>query len=171
LGERLTGSQKVGGSNPPGSTSESSFSTDGLTTFQKVSGLKGKRFEDLPLRELLLTLLGPEGRRRLELKNLSNDQLFPLYFGDLALRITNGKNLKCIRALLHGFKDFLGEYPPSAELAKGFLAKYTGLSPHTWYNYVGELKRFMAWYGEPLKLKVKLPKTIPHPFLGNRAIV
>jgi integrase len=100
--------------------------------------------EELPLRDLLVALLGPEGRGKSEFKSLQNDELFEPYFGDLALRITNGKNLKCIRALLYGFKDFLGDYPPSVELAKGFLAKYTGLAPHTWYNYVGELRSFMT---------------------------
>jgi integrase/recombinase XerD len=170
----LTGSQKVGGSNPPGSTSESDFSTDGLTALQKVSDslkgkwfeLKGKGLEDLSLRELIITMLPPEVRRTLKLKSLQNDELFELYFSDLALRITNLKNLKCIRAFLLRYKEFLGGYPPSPELAKSFLAKYINTTaPHTIYNYVGEIKRFMKWYGEPLEdLKPKLPHTLP-PYL------
>ena len=84
-----------------------------------------------------------------------------MYEADLILRIRNEKNLKNILHLLTNFKNFLGSYPPSAELAKGFLAQYTGLKPHTWYNYVGELKRFMAWYGEAITLKAKLPKSLP----------
>jgi site-specific recombinase XerD len=162
LGERLTGSQKVGGSNPPGSTSEAKFSTDGLTTFQKVSGsLKGKRFEDLSLKELLITLLSPGVKRTSELKSLQNEELFELYFSDLSLRITNEKNRKCITALLTRFKEFLGDYPPPQELSKSFLAKCINVKPHTFYNYCGELRRSMAWYGEPLNLKPKLPKTVP----------
>jgi hypothetical protein len=43
-----------------------------------------------------MQLLGPEGRRRLELKYLSNDQLFALYGADLKIRIKNPKNLKNI---------------------------------------------------------------------------
>jgi integrase len=107
-------------------------------------------------------LLGPEGRRRMELKNLPNDKVFTRYGGDLKIRIRNEKNLNNVLQLLNRFKDFLGEYPPSAELAKGFLAQYANnVRPHTWYNYVGEIKRFMAWYGEPTNLKAKLPKTLP----------
>jgi integrase len=124
---------------------------------QKVSG----SIEELPLRDLLVALLGPEGRRRMQLRYLPNDKLFAMYQVDLVLRIRNEKNLKNILNLLTRFKDFLGSYPPSEELAKGFLAQYTGLKPHTWYNYVGEMKRFMAWYGEPIHLKAKLPKTLP----------
>jgi integrase/recombinase XerD len=116
-----------------------------------------------------VALLGPEGRRRLELRYLANDKLFAMYEADLILRIRNEKNLNNIRQLLTRFKDFLGYYPPSEELAKGFLAQYTGLKPHTWYNYVGKIKRFMAWYGEPIALKAKLPKTLP-PYHEDRDV-
>jgi integrase/recombinase XerD len=108
-----------------------------------------------------MELIGEQGRRRLELKYMSNDQLFTLYGADLKIRIMNEKNFKNILQLLARFKNFLGNYPPSVDLVKGFLAQFTGLRPHTWYNYVGEMKRFMAWYGEPLTLKAKLPKTLP----------
>ncbi len=97
----------------------------------------------------------------MELRNLPNDKLFMLYEAELILRIRNEKNLQNILSLLTRFKDYLGEYPPSEQLAKGFLAQYTGLKPHTWYNYVGEVKRFMSWYGEGITLKAKLPKSIP----------
>ena len=83
----------------------------------KVNG----SLQELPLRDLLIALLGPEGRRRLELRNLSNHQLFAMYEADLILRIRNKKNLKNILNLLNRFKDFLGSYPPSEQLAKGFL--------------------------------------------------
>ncbi|MFH1647046.1 MAG: tyrosine-type recombinase/integrase [Chloroflexota bacterium] len=116
-----------------------------------------------------MALLGPEGRRRVQLRNLPNDKLFAMYQVDLILRIRNDKNFQNILNLLTRFKDFLGSYPPSAELAKGFLAQYTGLRPHTWYNYVGEIKRFMAWYGEPIALKAKLPKTLP-PYHEDRDV-
>jgi hypothetical protein len=69
-----------------------------------------------------MEFLGLEGRRRMELRTLSNDKLFPLYGADLIIRIRNEKNLNNILQLLTRFKNFLGEYPPSAELAKGFLA-------------------------------------------------
>ena len=49
--------------------------------------------EELPLRELLETLLGPEDRRRLKLRYMTNDGVFLLYDGDLVLRLHNAKNL------------------------------------------------------------------------------
>ncbi|MFC1902997.1 hypothetical protein ACFLX4_02900, partial [Chloroflexota bacterium] len=92
---------------------------------------------------------------------LPNEQVFQLYTDDLSLRVTNAKNRKCIKALLERLKTYLGNYPPSAALAKSFLGQYTGHSAHTFYNYVGELRRFMQWYGDPLDLKPKLPKSLP----------
>ncbi len=97
----------------------------------------------------------------MELRQLSNDRLFALYQTDLILRIRNKKNLKNVVNLLGRFKYYLGQYPPSETSCKAFLAQYTNLKPHTWYNYVGEMKRFMSWYGEGLTLKAKLPKSIP----------
>jgi len=43
--------------------------------------------EELPLRELLEALLGVEGRRRLMLRRMTNEELFQLYDGDLVLRL------------------------------------------------------------------------------------
>jgi site-specific recombinase XerD len=117
--------------------------------------------EDLSLKDLIIGLLGPEGRRRLQLRQLPNDQVFSLYDSDLVLRIRNEKNLKSIRQFLAHFKAFLNDQPPSEARAKAFLALYKNRKPHTWYNYVGEIKRFMAWYDEPPKLKAKLPVTLP----------
>jgi integrase/recombinase XerD len=97
----------------------------------------------------------------LELRELPNDKLFPMYEADLILRIRNPKNLQNILNFLTRFKNHLGAYPPSPELAKGFLAQYRSLKPHTWYNYVGEMRRFMAWYGEKMDVKAKLPKSLP----------
>ena len=129
----------------------------GPPLLEKVNG----SLEELPLRDLLVALIGPEGRRRLELRQLSNDKLFTMYQAELILRIRNERNLKNINNFLDRFKDYLGQYPPSEPLCKAFLAQYTNLKPHTWYNYVGEIKRFMAWYGEEINIKVKLPKTLP----------
>ena len=97
----------------------------------------------------------------MELRYLSNDKLFAMYEADLIIRIRNGKNLKNILNLLTRFKDYLGDFPPSEQLCKAFLSQYTRTKPHTWYNYVGELRRFMAWYGEGITLKAKIPKTLP----------
>ena len=50
-------------------------------------------YEELPLRELLETLLGAEGKRRLMLRHMTSDDLFQLYDSDLVLRLHNAKNL------------------------------------------------------------------------------
>ena len=97
----------------------------------------------------------------MELKDLTNDKLFARYETELILRIRNHKNLKNVVNLLLRFKNYIGDFPPSPDLAKSFLAQYKGLKPHTWYNYVGEMRRFMSWYGEKLDVKAKLPKSLP----------
>ena len=118
--------------------------------------------EDLPLRELLETLLGPEGRRRLKLRHMTNDEVFQLYEGDLMLRLHNAKNLSDTRKVLARFKAYLNGYPPSPELAKGFLAQYADRKPRTLYRYSQMIKVFMKWYGEPMvDFKVKVPRTLP----------
>jgi hypothetical protein len=79
--------------------------------------------EELPLRELLETLLGPEGRRRLKLRYMTNDGVFQLYDSELALRLHNAKNLSDTRKILtHFLLEYLSGYPPTPKLAKAFLA-------------------------------------------------
>ena len=53
----------------------------------------GLHNDELPIRELLEILLGPEGRRRLMLRQMNNEDLFQLYDSDLVLRLHNAKNL------------------------------------------------------------------------------
>jgi hypothetical protein len=114
--------------------------------------------EELPLRELLETLLGPEDRRRLKLRYMTNDGVFQLYESDLVLRLHNAKNLSDTRKVLARFKAYLNGYPPSPELAKGFLAQYADRKPRTLYRYSQMIKVFMKWYGEPMvDFKVKAP--------------
>ena len=60
------------------------------------------------------------------------------------------------------FKKYLNNYPPSPELAKGFLAQYSNKKARTLYRYAQMIKAFMKWYGEPIDdLKVRIPKTLP----------
>ena len=122
----------------------------------------GLHNDELPIRELLGVLLGPEGKRRLRLRHMTNDDLFQLYDSDLVLRFHNVKNLSDTRKILTKFKQYLNDFPPSPELAKGFLAQYADRKPRTLYRYAQMLRVFMKWYGEPMDdLKVKIPKTLP----------
>ncbi len=51
------------------------------------------------------------------LRKMGNDDLFKLYNSDLLLRLHNVKNLSDTRKTLARFKEYLGEYPYSPELA------------------------------------------------------
>jgi len=111
---------------------------------------------------LLEAFLGPEGRRRLKLRQLNNNELFKLYDSDLALRLHNPKNLEDTRKILSEFKQFLNEQKPSTDLAKSYLSRYTDRKPRTLYRYAQMLRVFMKWYGEPMSdFKVKRPKSLP----------
>jgi integrase len=107
-------------------------------------------------------MLGPEGKRRMALKDKTNEELFQLYDSDLILRLNNPKNLSDTRTILQHFREFLGENPPSADLAKPFLAQFMDRKPRTRYRYAQMVKSFMKWYGEPLDdVNVKVPKSLP----------
>jgi hypothetical protein len=90
-----------------------------------------------------MMLLGPDGRKRLELRSLPNDELFKRYDLEIALRLAAPRNLHDIRRMLERFTKYLGEFPPSASLAKAFLAQYNGRTPRTIYRYAMMIKPFM----------------------------
>jgi len=116
----------------------------------------------LPVRELLETLLGPEGRRRLQLRRMTNPDLFRLYDQELVLKIRNTRNLDNDRRLLAKFQEYLGQYPPSPELAKGFLAQYAHRKPRTLARYAATIKSFQKWYGEPMDdFRIRVPRSLP----------
>jgi len=96
------------------------------------------------------------------LRQMKNEDLFQLYDSDLVLRLHNTKNLADTRKMLTRYREYLGDYPPSPDLVKSFLAQYTNRKPRTLYRYAQMLRVFMKWYGEPMEdLKVKIPKSLP----------
>jgi len=98
----------------------------------------------------------------LALKHKTNDELFTLYNAELILKVHNTRNLEMERRLLAKFHSYLNNYPPSPELAKGFLSQYSSKKPRTLARYAATIKSFMKWYGEPMDdFKVKVPKTLP----------
>ncbi|MGD0352306.1 MAG: tyrosine-type recombinase/integrase [Dehalococcoidia bacterium] len=104
------------------------------------------------------------------LKQMGNDELFQLYDKDLILRLRNAKNLSDTKKILVLFKDHLGDYPPSAELAKSFIYRYLDRKPRTLYRYAQMVRMFMKWYGEPITdFKVRVPKSLP-PYTDNSDI-
>jgi hypothetical protein len=99
---------------------------------------------------------------RLKLRSLANAELFKLYDSELVLHLHNTKNLTDTRKILARLQLHLAEYPPSPELAKGFLSEYADREPRTLYRYSQMVIAFMKWCGEPLEeLKFKVPKSIP----------
>ena len=104
------------------------------------------------------------------LRRLTNEELFRLYDNEIVLRLRAPKNLSDTRIILGRFKEYLGGYPPSPELAKAFLVQYADHKPRTLYRYAQMLKGFMKWYGEPLEdLKIKIPKSLP-PYTDDAKI-
>jgi len=105
--------------------------------------------------------LGSKWRRLLELKQKSNRELFALYEGELAFRHHSKKGLEEATRVIRQFRDFIGESPPSPELAKSFLAQFKDRKPTTIASYGNFLKVFLKWYGEELDIKFKVPKVLP----------
>ncbi|MFC1950982.1 tyrosine-type recombinase/integrase [Chloroflexota bacterium] len=128
---------------------------------QAVANRPNFALESLPLIEILSTLLGKEGKRILELRSKSNEELFELYRDNLVFRWNSDHTLKEARRIITRFEDYLAGRQPSEELAKRYLAQFTTLQNTTAYRYVAIIGQFMKWYGEPLDIKVKVPKPLP----------
>jgi len=92
---------------------------------------------------------------------MTNEELFKQYDSELMLRLHNTKDLSDHRRMLDKFKEYIGGFPPTAELAKGFLSQYIDRSLRTQARYNKMISGLMKWYGEPLDLKVKVPKSLP----------
>jgi integrase/recombinase XerD len=117
--------------------------------------------EDLPIRELLIMLLGEEGKRKLENRTKTNDQAFSDYY-DL---IANTHTAKCLyesKRLLNKFRSFVGQFPPTTDLAIQFLGQFADLKLNTKARYAFVLSAFFKWYnGEKLPIKIRVPKILP----------
>ena len=147
----------VTGSNPVEPTFKAN-STQNATEFYEKSHVLP---EDLPLRDLLLILLGKKGRRHLELRQKTNTELLQLYDGELALRHRSSRGIKEAKRILGHFHEYIGEFPPSPEIAKAFLAQFTTRKPTTLARYTAILKMFFKWYGEDLDINIRVPKILP----------
>ena len=91
--------------------------------------------EDFSVKELLEMLLGSDGKRKLRLRHKTNAELFKLYDSQLVLKHRSAEGLEESRRLLRHFKDYLGEYPPTPEVAAPFLAQFKDRKPATLYSY------------------------------------
>lgn len=97
----------------------------------------------------------------MELRQKTNQELFVLYEGELAFRHRSARGIHEAKRILNHFHNFIGEYPPTPELAKSFLSTFSNRKPTTLARYVAVLKVFLKWYGEELDINIKVPKTLP----------
>jgi len=112
-----------------------------------------------------MMLLGQEGRRKLE--NKTNDQLFSDYY-DLITNTHTPKSRYEAQRLLDKFKAYLGQFPPSTELAVQFLTQFKDRKLNTKARYSYVIGAFFSWYsGEKLPLKIKVPKILPQYVPGE----
>jgi integrase len=106
-------------------------------------------------------LLGEDGKRRLRLRYMTNSELFSCYDSELVLRNQSRKGLYEARRILRHFEDFLGQYPPTPELGRKFLAQFVERKTTTKYRYTQIIGGFFDWYGEKLGVKVRVPRKLP----------
>ncbi len=97
----------------------------------------------------------------MELRQKTNKELFTLYEGELAFHHRSVRGLHEAKRILKHFHDYLGEFPPTPELAKSFLSKFTIRKTTTIARYAAILKMFFKWYGEELDIKLRVPKILP----------
>ncbi|MFC1935122.1 tyrosine-type recombinase/integrase [Chloroflexota bacterium] len=120
--------------------------------------------------ECIIASIDPDYARRLEVRQMSNHDLFKRYDTELLLRLRNKGNLSDARKMLGRFEIFLGERSPSPDLAKEFLTQFADRKPRTLYHYAQMVKSFMKWYGQPMdEFKVKVPRTLP-PYIEDDQI-
>jgi hypothetical protein len=101
-------------------------------------------------------LLGRDGRCLLAIYNLPSAELFRLYDAEIALRLRNPRNPSDTRCMLSHFHEFLGEFPPTEQ-----LAKYANHKTRTLYRHFMMLKPFMKWYRDPTDdIKIRIPKSL-----------
>jgi integrase len=123
--------------------------------------------EELPIRELLIMLLGEEGKRKLENKTKTNDQVFSDYY-DLIATTHTAKCLYEAKRLLNKFRAFIGQFPPTTDLAVQFLGQFADLKLNTRARYAFVLQAFFRWYtGEKLPIKIKQAKILPEYVPGE----
>jgi integrase len=118
--------------------------------------------DNFSIQEMLEVLLGKEGKRTIRLRHKTNTELFQLFQAQIVLRNRSVKAQREARRILSHFQVYLGEFPPSPELADTYLAKFADRKPTTLYRYHSIIKTFMAWYGQELETKIRLPQTLPN---------
>ena len=109
-----------------------------------------------------MLMMDADLKHRLEMMNLTNQQLFDQYAVELRLKNRNKRNQASELSLLRKFLDSLGDEPVSPAGAKRFLVTFSVLSPATVLRYASTIKGFMQFCGQPLgDLKLAHPHHLP----------
>ena len=66
--------------------------------------------------------MGSEGKRKIRLHRKTNTELFQLYEAQLILRHRSKEALEEAKRVLSHFREYLGEFPPSPEIAVSFTS-------------------------------------------------
>ncbi len=97
----------------------------------------------------------------MELRQKTNQELFALYDGELAFHHRSARGIHEAKRILNHFHNYLGEFPPTPELAKSFLSPFSDRKPTTLARYAAIIKVFLKWYGEELDINIRVPKILP----------
>jgi hypothetical protein len=92
---------------------------------------------------MLEVLLGSDGKRKIRLRRKTNDELFQLYEAQLILRHSSKDALEEAKRVLTHYHEFLGEFPPTPEIAASYLAQFVDRKTNTLYRYTSIVKTFM----------------------------
>lgn|GEM_PF-969923 len=89
---------------------------------------------------------------------------FTAYLDELSLQDITPEHRKQSRQRLGAFRSFLDGQPPSAYLAKKFLAELRerGYKQRSVEAYYHAIKPFLEFNGIPFKLKLRRPHDLPH---------
>ncbi len=120
----------------------------------------GFDLEQLDIRELLEALLDDRAKRRLSRRRKTNPALFAEYFSALKLKLAPA-TYDAYTLTLTKFKEYLGEFPPSEELAISFLNSFENHKQNTLVRYSNIVRGFMVWMGEDLSFRPKRTKSLP----------
>ncbi len=96
----------------------------------------------------------------MENQTKTNDQLFSDYY-DLITNPHTPKSLYEAKRILEKFKAFIGQFPPTTELAVQFLGQFKDHKLNTKARYTHVLGAFFSFYnGEKLPIKVRVTKIL-----------
>jgi hypothetical protein len=110
--ERPAHNRLVVGSIPTEPTFEVKFPKFPENPFKKSQVLP-EVTELLQFRDLLYILLGNKGRRQLDLRQKTNNELFALYKGELTFQHQSARGIHEAKRILKHFHNYLGDFPPT----------------------------------------------------------